>query len=146
MRTIGRKVIKEIATTDQTKLAGCSVQTRKISTEGVRIQSMNGSFANLLPLPAIRVLYVTGVKGPIKVLCMQDEVILRPMDLIIYLEVRTVFATENQNHTPIFGSDGTLLQNHHGKSIILRDNPKRPGIFSTLKDPEQFWIQTGRPI
>ena len=39
--------------------------------EGVRIQSMYGSFAHLSPLPAIRVLYVSGVKGPIKVLCMQ---------------------------------------------------------------------------
>lgn len=80
--------------------------------EGVRIQSTNGPFASLSPLPAIRILYVTGVKGPVEVLCMQNEVILRPKNLILYLEVCTVFATENQNHTPMFGSDGTLLQNH----------------------------------
>lgn len=82
--------------------------------EGVRIQSMYGSFAHLSPLPAIRVLYVSGVKGPIKVLCMQIcrmKSFSGPMDPIIYLEVCTVFATGNQSHIPRFpmiGSDGTL--------------------------------------
>jgi hypothetical protein len=146
MRTIGRKVIKEVATTDQTKLAGCGVQTSGISmeTSGVRFPNTNDSFAHLSPLPAIWVLYAIGMKGPIKILCMQIEVILRPMDLsIYYLEACTAFATENRNHIPMFGSDGTLQS--HWKSIISRDNPKQPGISSIPYVPGQFWTRRERP-
>jgi len=75
---------------------------------------------------------------------MQNEVILRPVNLSIYLEARMVFATENQNHIPMFGSDGTLQS--HWKSIISHGNPKQPGIFSTPDVPGQFWTQIGRPI
>jgi len=83
--------------------------------KAVGIQRTDSSFAPLSPLPMIRVLYAIGVKGAIKVLCMQNEVILRPMDLNIYLEGCTAFAAGNQNHIPKFGSDfgsDGRLQNH----------------------------------
>ena len=103
----------------------------------------NGSVTRFSPLPAIWVLYAIGVKGPIKILCMWDKDIPRPMDLRLYLEACMVFATENQNHIPMFGSDRTLQ--NYWKSTILRDNPKQLGMFSTPYVPGQFWTQRGRP-